>query len=176
MQHIEFKAELRHLAAAQEQCKAIGAAHVGLLRQQDTYFKLADGRLKRRETEGQPVQWVFYHRLNDVRPRPCHFTVLTDAQARRRWGAHSLREWLRVSKRRDLWTIEDVEVCLDDVERLGLFVEFKAPVSADFDASECQMALAELRQIFAPVLGEPVAMSYSDLMAQQLGEDAARTT
>jgi adenylate cyclase class IV len=168
MQNLEFKAELRHLNAARQQCVAIGATPHGVLQQVDTYFKLADGRLKRRETQGQPIEWIWYHRANDIRPRVSHYSILTDEQARRRWGTLSLREWLCVRKRRELWIIDNVRIHLDEVEGLGTFIEFEALMTEGTSANAREAAVAQLRQFFAPVLGEPVGVSYSDLMAQQL--------
>ncbi len=173
MQNIEFKAELRDLDAAAVQCEALGGAYIGRLIQTDTYFRLPDGRLKQREQEGHDTEWVFYHRLDRVRPRMSNYTILTDAQAKRRWGTHSLREWVRVHKTRDLWMLENVRVHLDAVDRLGTFLEFEAQVSRTYGVEACHRRLKELRDIFAPVLGEAVAVSYSDLMEQTLAGSGA---
>jgi adenylate cyclase class IV len=174
MQNVEFKAELRDLPAARGQCRAIGAQFIGVLKQVDTYFKLVDGRLKRREAVGEPVEWVYYHRPDRIRPRLCNYTILSDEQARLRWGTHGLREWLTVSKLRELWMIEDVRIHLDRVARIGDFIEFEAMVSRQFDIRQCHEALDELREIFAPTLGEAISAGYSDLMDQVLAESRER--
>ncbi|UCD76132.1 MAG: class IV adenylate cyclase [Phycisphaerales bacterium] len=169
MQNIEFKAELRDMEAARTQCRVLAAQQIGTLHQTDTYFRLPDGRLKKRQAPGEPIEWIFYHRNDRVTPKMCNYTILTDDQARRRWGTESLRKWLTVRKTRELWMIDNVRVHLDHVERLGEFLEFEAIVSQQFDVKECHSAVGELRRMFAPVLGEPIAVSYCDLM-QQLAE------
>lgn len=166
MQNIEFKAELRDPEAARRQCANLGAHFVGSLRQVDLYFKLPDGRLKKRQTTGQLTEWIFYHRPNRLQPKMSNFTILTDDQARRRWGTQSLRAWLTVTKTRDLWLLGDTRIHLDDVEGLGRFIEFEAVVSKNLDVRACHQAVASLRETFAPSLGEPVSVGYSDLMAQ----------
>lgn len=166
MQNIEFKAELRDPIAARHQCKVLGAIFIGELRQTDSYFRLADGRLKRREAPGEPVEWIYYHRKDAVRPRLSNYSILTDEQATRRWGTQSLRHWLKVVKTRQLWMLDNVRIHLDDVDQLGTFLELEAIVSKERDVKECHMALQYLREVFAPTLGEAVATSYSDLMAQ----------
>src|SRR6185295_3041226 len=133
MQNIEFKAELRNLEAARRVCKLVSAQKMGQLRQVDTYFKLADGRLKKREAIGEPIEWIFYHRPNRISPKMSNYTILTDEQARRRWGTHNLKLWLKVVKVRELWMIGDVRIHLDHVEELGKFIEFEAMVSRRFD-------------------------------------------
>jgi adenylate cyclase, class 2 len=170
MQNIEFKSELRNLAAARCQCQVLGAKHGGLLQQTDTYFRMADGRLKKREMPGEPAQWILYHRPDRIVPRMSNYTILNNEQARRRWGTHGLKQWLVVRKRRDLWLLGDVRIHLDDVENLGCFIEFEALVSRRFDVQMCQRSVAELREVFAPLLGEPISRSYCDLLEQSLAE------
>ncbi|MDY7110233.1 MAG: class IV adenylate cyclase [Planctomycetota bacterium] len=173
MQNIEFKAELRDLQAARAQCQALDAQRLGTLRQTDTYFKLPDGRLKKREAPGEPVEWIFYHRPDRARPRMCNYSILNDDQARRRWGAWSLKPWLIVCKTRELWMIGNVRIHLDEVDELGTFIEFEAMVSREFDVKHGHDAIADLRERFQPILGEPVSVSYCDLMAQHVQEKEA---
>ncbi len=168
MHNIEFKAELRNPSAARAQCKVLGAARMGILQQTDTYFRLADGRLKRREAPGEPIEWIFYHRRDIVRPRMCDYAILSDAQARRRWGTQSLKEWVCVVKRRELWLLDNVRIHLDSVRGLGEFIEFEAVVSAEHDTKSCHKKINQLREVFGPTMGEPVGPSYSDLAAQEV--------
>lgn len=171
MHNIEFKAELRNPSAARQQCKVLGATRMGLLRQTDTYFRLADGRLKRREAPGEPTEWIFYHRRDIVRPRMSDYAILTDAQARRRWGTQSLKEWVRVVKRRELWLLNNVRIHIDEVQGLGDFIEFEAVVSEKHDTKSCHKSIHRLREVFGPTMGEPVGPSYSDLVATAIAVD-----
>jgi adenylate cyclase class IV len=170
MQNIEYKAELRDLDAARVQCRQLGAEYIGSLRQTDQYFRLTDGRLKRREAPDEPIEWIFYHRRDRARPRMCNYSILTDEQARRRWGTHSLRPWLVVIKTRELWMIDNVRIHLDQVDELGTFIEFEAMVSQRHDVKACHSAVDRLRDAFTPILGEAISVGYSDLIAQQITE------
>jgi adenylate cyclase class IV len=172
MHNIEFKAELRDPAAARRQCKLLGATRIGVLRQTDTYYKLADGRLKRREAPGEPVEWILYHRRNIVRPKMCDYVIMSEAQARRRWGSQSLKEWVTVVKKRELWMLDNVRIHLDDVERLGRFIEFEAAVDKAHPAKACHASINALRRTFGPAMGEPVGAGYSDLLAREESEKA----
>ena len=180
MQNVEFKAELRDLAAARRQCELLGARLVGTLNQSDTYYKLPDGRLKRRETRSTPgdpgglgsIEWIFYHRADRISPRLSVYSILTDGQARRRWGTYSLRQWLIVVKNRELWMLNNVRIHLDKVQELGTYLEFEAVVSPQFDVRRCHAEVSRLRELFAPVLGEPISASYSDLLAQAQADRA----
>jgi adenylate cyclase class IV len=163
MQNIEYKAELRNIEAARAQCAALGAERLGTLRQTDTYFKLTDGRLKRREAPGEPTVWVYYHRPDRAGARMSNYTLLSEEQARRRWGTASLPEWLAVVKTRELWMLGQVRIHLDEVDDLGTFIEFEGMVSREFDVQACHAAVARLRETFEPVMGESIAVSYCDL-------------
>jgi adenylate cyclase class IV len=163
---IEFKAELRDPVIARRQCQVLGAVRIGVLQQTDTYYKMADGRLKQREAPGEPTEWIYYPRRDIVRPRMSSYTILSDAQARRRWGTQTLKSWVVVKKFRELWMLDNVRIHLDEVEGVGTFIEFEALVSKRYDVQACHARINELRQLFGPTLGEPVGPSYSDLVAQ----------
>ena len=62
MQNVEYKAELRDPSLARTIAATIGAIKVDTLRQTDTYFRVPDAKLKKRETLGHPTEWVFYNR------------------------------------------------------------------------------------------------------------------
>jgi adenylate cyclase class IV len=167
MQNVEFKAELRDVELARRQCEALGASCMGEVIQTDTYFRVPDGRLKRREVVGQPSEWVFYHRANGLQPRVSNFVILTDDEAERKWGTVSLRPWLVVRKKRELWRFDNVRIHLDDVEGLGRFIEFEARVLRGRTARGCTKMVARLREKFGLAMGEPVSVSYSDLVAAE---------
>jgi adenylate cyclase class IV len=167
MHNVEFKARLQDPVRARAICDAVGAAPAGTLDQTDTYFHVAAGRLKRREIPGQPPQWILYRRDDAAGPRISEYEFLSDADA----GALLVdrRPWLAVRKRRDLFMHGSVRIHLDAVEGLGAFIEFEAPVTAERSAAAAHEEVARLRLSFAPVLGEPIAVGYVDLLA---GSDA----
>jgi adenylate cyclase class IV len=175
MQNVELKAELRDPEAARQQCRLLGAKCIGVSRQTDVYYRLIDGRLKRRSAPGEPVEWIYYHRTDSVSPTLSNYTILSEQQARRRWGTHSLREWVTVVKSRELWMLDGVRIHLDEVDDLGTFIEFETLISPEFDAKACHTAAEELREIFHPLLGELIAVSYCDLMEQQEEESDEAT-
>lgn len=167
MQNVEFKAELRDLNLAKAICGRIGARFVEHLWQTDTYYQLADGRLKKRQTEGRPTEFIFYHRENHAKPRISRFHIYSEREAAERFGRLPVPEWVVVRKAREVYTWQGVRIHLDMVDRLGVFMELEALVSPLNNLVKCHAAVDELRRTFAPVLGEPVSASYSDLMANE---------
>ncbi|MBL8963283.1 MAG: class IV adenylate cyclase [Phycisphaeraceae bacterium] len=164
MHNVEFKAELRDLPLARSIAKAHGAAFIDAVEQTDTYFRVPAGRLKKRETMGEPVEYIFYDRSDRSPPKLSHFTIYTEAQATARFGLAPMPVWLVVKKVREIYLLGNVRIHLDTVEKLGVFLEFEALVGTNHSVAACNRSLSDLREIFAPVLGEPISCGYSDLL------------
>lgn len=167
MQNLEFKAECRDIDLARSICRAYGATRIGLLEQTDTYFRVPAGRLKKRETPGEPTEYISYERPDAVHPRVSSFTLYGEAEALQRFGTNPLPVLAVVKKRRELWLVGNVRIHLDEVESLGRFIEFEALVTSGQNLEKCSDAITQLREAFAPVLGEPVPVSYCDLIARE---------
>jgi len=190
MQNVEIKAELRDIDLARELLRAIQASKIGVLRQTDTYYRVAEGRFKKREAEldgmREPVEYIHYTRADLARPRLSHFKIYAEEQAREHFGmlaigagadfeasesatapAHpgTLPVWVIVRKVRELWMVGNVRVHLDQVESLGTFIELEALVSTSQHVGKCHEAIAELRAHLSPVMGEFIVSSYADMMA-----------
>jgi len=167
MQNVEFKAELRDLPLARAVCRAKGASLIGELKQTDTYFRIPAGRLKKRETEGEPTEYIFYERPNRIGAKLSSFVIYTEQKALERFGVAPLPVWVVVRKRRELWLIANARIHLDQVDDLGTFLEIEALVSRDCPVETAQQCVAELRTLLQPCLGEAIDCSYSDLLARE---------
>ncbi len=165
MQNIEFKAELRDIDLARTLLRKIHATQIGTLEQTDTYYRLTDGRLKKRETKGLPTEVIFYHRENQAKARVSRFTIYSESQARQHFGAEELPVWVRVVKVREVFMHSGVRIHLDRVEGLGTFIEFEALVTPQAPQEACHQAVALLRQALVPVMGEILSHSYCDMIA-----------
>jgi len=168
MQNVEFKSELRDLPLARTVCRAKGASLIGELRQTDTYFRIPNGRLKKRETDGEPTEYVFYERPNRITAKISNFTIYSEQRALERFGVAPLPIWVVVRKVRELWLISNARIHLDQVESLGNFLEFEALVTRDCGIEAARQCVTELREAFRPCLGEAIDCSYSDLIARDL--------
>jgi len=167
MINVEFKAELRDPELARAALRAAGAVCAHAFDQVDTYFRIPDARLKKRETPGEPVEWIFYDREDRPLPKLSRFTIYDEAQALARFGSRPLPVWLTVRKRRELWLRGWVRIHLDEVEQLGRFLEIEALVSPKQNVAACHQAIAELRRRLGPTLGEPISCGYADLLAAE---------
>ncbi len=116
MQNIEFKAELRDPALARMICDSLHAPLAATLEQTDTYFRVPDAKLKKREVVGGDTQFIFYNRPNRSRPKLSSFTLYSEAQALERFGVAPLPVWVIVRKSRDLHFHKGVRIHIDRVE------------------------------------------------------------
>lgn len=169
MRNVEFKAELRDATLARSIARRLGGRLVDTLVQTDTYFRVPHGRLKRRETPGQEPQWIEYRRADEAGAQVSRYRVWTEAQARERFGSFPLPVRVVVRKRREVYLVGETRVHLDQVEGLGMFVEFESPVRPGRSVGTGQRDVARLRSAFAPALGEAIAASYADLLAGEGG-------
>lgn len=167
MQNVEVKFELRDPPLLRTLLGAMHATQVATLQQVDTYYRLADGRLKKRETLGQPVEFIFYHRENQAKARLSQFTIYSAAEAAQYFGTTEPPVWVVVSKTREVLMIDGVRVHIDHVKDLGWFLEFEALVSPAQNLVKCYAAVDRLKKAFGPALGEPLSVSYSDLLAAE---------
>jgi len=176
MQNIEFKAELRDPDLAGAICRRLGARPISVMRQTDTYFRVASGRLKKRETVilepdgpiNEPVEYISYHRADTPDPRVSTFTVYAEGEAHEHFGTSRLPIWLVVRKTRRLSMLGPTRIHLDTVEDLGSFIELESMVSKSNPPAKARRANQKLRAALGPVLGEPISGSYSDLLALEL--------
>jgi adenylate cyclase class IV len=179
MQNVEYKAELKDLSLARTIAAAIGAIRVDTLQQTDTYFRIPDGKLKKRETLGQPTEWIFYSRPGQTRAKLSTFTIYPEHMARERFGASDPPVWLIVKKSRELWSFDGVRIHLDTVESLGhkrdaegkatpgMFIEFEALICPERSQAKAHEQVEFLRSSFNSAMGEAIAAGYAELLSQE---------
>ncbi|HVY95749.1 MAG TPA: class IV adenylate cyclase [Solirubrobacterales bacterium] len=163
-ENVELKARVESIERSRRVCEELEAEPCGDFAQRDTYFEAAHGRLKLREEEGSPAQLISYRRPDAAEARSSRFRLVpvADPGGLRQALSETLGVRAVVAKRRHLYLWEGVRIHLDEVEGLGTFVEFEAPVRDG--AGDGAWALVErLRAAFAIAAADLVAESYVDL-------------
>ena len=178
MRNLELKARDPDPARSLERALALGAEDRGEIRQRDTYFASARGRLKLREQEtgGSPLwdELIEYSRPDSVDARKSTYRRVPVADAAPLLEALDAAYGTlgTVTKRRRLLLWEGVRIHLDEVEGLGSYLELEAVADADSDLSGEREKVERLRAEFGIKDEDLVATSYSDLL---LGAPAAVT-
>lgn len=175
MQSVEWKAEVRDPSIVRALLRRMGALNASTHAHTDTYFRVIDGTLLKREIEGQPPEYIHYLRPVEVRPRHTRFTLYSQEQATERFGVRPMPIWVVVEKRREVWLLDTVRAHIDDVRGLGKFIELEALVTPGQSVRDCEARIARLRGSLGPFVSEPVAKGYAELLALELetSEDAA---
>lgn len=135
MPNIEIKASYKNFDNARKICESMNAVYVGIDYQVDTYFKVPEGRLKLRESNLGGAQLIPYIRPNLSGPKKSDYeTIKVDNPLHLKKLFHQMLGIdIVVTKKREIYLIENVRVHLDEVEGLGSFFEFEAVYKNDTD-------------------------------------------
>lgn len=169
--NVELKARLDDLEAARKSARQVCTQSLGVLRQVDTYFHARHGRLKLREFDDRPAELIWYARPDAKESKTSDYQVVpvTNPATLKAALASALGIWVVVEKQRELFLAENVRIHLDQVARLGDFLEFEAVLEDEMTAADGEAAVARLRETFQIADEALVAGSYSDLLLAQLG-------
>jgi homotetrameric cytidine deaminase len=170
MRNVELKARDPDPARSLERALALGAEDMGEIRQRDTYFDGARGRLKlhEQETGGSPLwdELIEYSRADSTDARTSTYlrVPVADAAPLRDALDAAYGTLVTVTKRRRVLRWEGVRIHLDDVDGLGNYLELEAVADPDSDLRAEHKKIARLRAELQIEDANLVAMSYSDLV------------
>lgn len=164
--NVELKARDPDPARTLELALALGAEDQGEIAQRDTYFAGARGRLKLREQDPGAAELIAYRRPDEIQARTSEYRrVPVSEGAALREALDSVHGTLVVvDKRRRLLLWEGVRIHLDEVERLGSFLELEAVAAEGSDLSGERDKVERVRQELGIEDSNLVAGSYSDLL------------
>ena len=166
MKNIEIKARCDDLGRARRIAMELGATPLGIAHQMDTYFCVAQGRLKLREVSPGQDQLIHYCRPDERGPKVSDYRVVpvVEAEKLRRVLAEALGVKARVRKRREILLLGNVRIHLDEVEGLGSFLEFEVVVGEGETEAGCVAQAEELLRAFGVRASDLVSGSYADLV------------
>jgi adenylate cyclase class IV len=166
MRNLEFKARVDDLRKVDRKARELGAELWGDLRQTDTYFHVPTGHLKLRETPSFPGELIYYARDEDAAHRPSDYQIThaSDVAALYAVLSAALGVLAVVRKRRTLLLLDSTRLHLDNVERLGSFLEIEVPVEAGEDEVHAKQRLDDLIRGFGFDWRDCIRASYLDLV------------
>jgi adenylate cyclase class IV len=179
-QNIEIKARATNFASQLKLAEQISDKALEILVQRDTFFKVADGRLKLREfhddspdtvsntRESKAAQLIFYRRSDTSGPKlsEYHITETDDAMGLKSvlQKAYGIRQV--VNKVRSLYMVGRTRLHFDAVENLGDFIELEV-VLGEHDSVQGGEAPSETRaqaRAEAEALMQQLNIQASDLI------------
>ena len=166
--NIEIKARCPDPARIRNYLNEHNARFVGVDEQTDTYFHVPRGRLKLREGAIENAL-IFYKRENTAGPKASHFHLvpLTETTGIRNLLEEAYGVKVVVSKRREIYYLDNVKFHLDEISSLGSFVEIEATsIHSDLNAAhletQCKFYLSEFRVKEEDLITD----SYSDMILE----------
>jgi adenylate cyclase len=141
--NIEIKARVESIAAIEPLAAALATQGPQDLRQDDSFFRCAQGRLKLRTFADGSGELIAYQRADEAGPKTSTYvrTPAADSAGLRDALAAACGLAGRVRKHRRLYLAGRTRIHLDEVEGLGAFLELEV-VLADDEPVEAGMAEA----------------------------------
>jgi homotetrameric cytidine deaminase len=165
--NVELKAHDPDPGRTLERALAAGAEERGLLRQRDTYFGVAHGRLKLREEEPGGATLIAYERPDAASERVSDYRLVPVAEPgplRDALAAANGVAVVVVKQRRLLLWEETVRIHLDEVRGLGSFLELEAVAPPGSDLTRERAQVARLRELLEVPGDALVEGSYADAL------------
>jgi homotetrameric cytidine deaminase len=162
--NVELKAHDPDPRRTLERALAAGAEDRGVLRQRDTYFDVARGRLKLREEEPGDAMLIAYERPDEAAERISRYRVVPVPEPETLRAALAAANGIGavVVKRRRLLIWETVRIHLDEVRGLGSFLELEAVADPGSDLGRERRQVAQLRELLEIRDEALVVGSYAD--------------
>lgn len=167
--NIEIKAKCNDPERIRSILNEHDANYMGLDHQLDTYFNVPDGRLKLRE--GNIEQKLIYYRRSDSKtPKPSNIDLMPAEHPEELHTLlnNALGTKVVVDKKREIYFIDNVKFHIDEVEKLGSFIEIEA---IDTDGSIGEQKLREqcnkYLKLFDISEEQLIAESYSDMLMEE---------
>jgi adenylate cyclase len=166
--NLEVKFLCDDLGAVTDRLAALGIPAATTERQEDIYFRAAEGRLKLRIIDGGAATLIGYRRPDESATRLCDYVLSPVADCVSLTAALALAcgERGRVVKTRVIYLLENVRIHLDQVAHLGCFVEFEAVLgdAPGHDSDASAERLAWLTESLALTDRDSIAGGYADLL------------
>ena len=164
--NVELKARTPALAPVRARALALASAPGQAVEQTDTFFTGPGGRLKVREFSDGTGELIAYDRPDRPGPKQSVYTryLCQDARALVETLARALPIRGTVVKRREVFLVGTTRIHLDQVERLGSFVELEVVLGEGETVQRGERIAHEL--LHALEIPEPglVPEAYIDLL------------
>ena len=168
--NVEIKAKCTDAAFIRNYLLKAGADFKGVDEQTDTYFNVANGRLKLREGNIEN-NLIFYERSNQSGPKSSHFQLvkIEDANGLKEVLTKSNGIKVVVKKRREIYYIKNVKFHIDEVPALGSFIEIEAGnILADLSSDQLKEQCSFYISQFGIKKEDMIESSYSDMLLVEI--------
>ncbi|MGD0119764.1 MAG: class IV adenylate cyclase [Candidatus Binatus sp.] len=166
MKNLEAKFRLANHAEAEARATALGYTRRAILEQRDTFFRVANGKLKLREENGSAAL-IFYRRAESGPLMLSNYEIVPVAEpvGTLRILTDALGTIAIVEKTRTLMMRDNVRLHLDKVARLGEFGEIEAVIADGDDPERSRAAVDEILAAVGVARADLIDVSYFEMLA-----------
>src|ERR1039457_1401452 len=167
MKNLEAKFRLPNHDEAEARAAALGYTRRAILNQRDTFFRVANGKLKLREENGSAVI-IFYRRAESRLLMLSDYEIVPVADPARtlRLLEDALGAIAVVEKVRTLMTRDNLRLHLDRVANLGEFGEIEAVIADGDDPERSPGAVDETLAALGVAPADLIGVSYFERRAK----------
>jgi len=169
MKNLEFKAQINNLKEYEEKLLTLRPKLLGTELQTDTYFTVANGRLKLRESNLKSTL-ISYHReeskgakMAEIMLYPHEPNIMLQKILAEQFGIKVI-----VNKKRKKYSLNNAVFHFDKVVDLGAFLEVEiTDEEGTFNLEEMQKEIDKYLQFFELEKTQLINASYSDLLMEK---------
>lgn len=164
--NVEIKARAADFAGQRRRAAELCGGEPEILHQEDTFFRVSDGRLKLRILDPGRGELIHYHREDSRGPRPSRYTIVPTAEPERlrRLLAEALGVRGVVRKTRTLFLLGPTRIHFDQVEGLGEFLELEVVLGDGQPPADGERVARELAGKLGIRESDQIAVAYLDLL------------
>lgn len=139
--NVEIKARLTKRSELEDRIVPIADSGPIVLKQIDQFYRVAEGRLKLRQINGEHAELIFYRRSDAAGPKTSDYSrvPIVHPDQLSQLLTSALEPLGIVSKTRTLYLVGQTRVHLDEVEDLGNYLELEVvlePSQTEVEGSE----------------------------------------
>jgi predicted adenylyl cyclase CyaB len=166
--NIEIKARASDFARQMEKAGVIADSGSELIRQEDTFFKCPQGRLKLRKISDREGELIYYQRRDLRSAKECRYLIgrTHEPELFTRILAEVLGVLGVVRKERTVYLIGQTRMHFDEVEGLGRFIELEVVLKPGQEAADGEKVVRGLMRELLITENDLVKGAYMDLLTE----------
>jgi predicted adenylyl cyclase CyaB len=164
--NIEIKARVRDFEQLRSRAEKMSDTPVEIIPQEDIFFNVEKGRLKLRILAADQSQLIYYTRPDQEGPKRSDYHISRSPDPQNLKRVLELAYGIRgiVRKTRYLYLVRQTRVHVDDVERLGQFMELEVVLEEGQSDAEGQKIAEDLMSALGVERGDLIDGAYMDLL------------
>ncbi|KAK0047551.1 CYTH domain protein [Biomphalaria pfeifferi] len=165
--NVEIKARVSNLKEMTDKAQVLANDVGTFLQQEDTFFKVPNGRLKLRKFDNEPGVLIQYDRDDQLGPKLSNFNIarVEDVEAMKTVLSAALGVRGTVKKSRQLIIFEQTKIHLDQVEGLGEFIELEVILRDDQTEEEGHLIVRDIMKTLGISNDDLLDCAYMDMLS-----------